>query len=163
MKVGIDPGLEGAIALLQDNEVLADLIDMPVMPMGKHKHQINAAALAKLLKNWKDIDCRLTACVEYVSAAPGQGVSAMFNFGVSYGVVQGVLGALQIPVTFVTPAVWKKRAGLPQREKGQKESVYKDIARTRAQQLYPVADLSRKKDVGRADALLIARFGEKGE
>ena len=94
-----------------------------------------------------------TAVLEAVSAMPGQGVSSTFHFGESVGVVLGVLGALQIPVRMVTPAKWKKAAGLLGRDK--------DAARTLAIQLHPeVADqLARKKDTGRADAVGIARFG----
>jgi crossover junction endodeoxyribonuclease RuvC len=77
----------------------------------------------------------------------------MFSFGVSYGVVQGVLASLFIPYILVRPAEWKKRAGLIGAEK--------DKARTIAQQLYPQAELARKRDVGRADAILIARHGAK--
>jgi crossover junction endodeoxyribonuclease RuvC len=124
------------------------------MAMGKHKHQINTAELAKIIMNWKiKSDTGLTAYLEYVSAQPGQGVSSMFNFGKSCGVVEGILGALQIPMILVTSQTWKKRAGL--------QGKPKDAARTLAQQLYPGADLSRKKDIGRADSILIARFGLK--
>ena len=91
--------------------------------------------------------------VEAVAAVPGQGVSSTFRFGESLGVVLGVLGALQLPIRMVTPSRWKKAAGLLCRDK--------DAARTLAIQLHPeVADqLARKKDIGRADAVCIARFG----
>jgi crossover junction endodeoxyribonuclease RuvC len=79
----------------------------------------------------------------------------MFSFGCSFGVILGVLAALSIPLVLVRPQAWKKRAGLP----GKREN--KDAARTLAQQLYPLAELGRKKDIGRADAILIARFGAK--
>ena len=84
---------------------------------------------------------------------PGQGVASMFNFGMGYGIIQGVVSALGIPYELVTPQSWKKRAGLIGKDK--------DNARTMAQQLYPDAPLGRKKDIGRADALLIARFGNR--
>ena len=84
---------------------------------------------------------------------PGQGVASTFRFGESVGVVLGVLGALQIPVRMVTPGRWKKAAGILGRDK--------DAARTLAIQHHPeIADrLTRKKDIGRADAVCIARFG----
>ena len=82
---------------------------------------------------------------------PGQGVSSMFGFGVSYGILQGVIASLGIPSVLVTPQRWKKAAGLMGKPK--------DYARTLAQRLYPAAELSRKKDIGRADAILIARYG----
>jgi crossover junction endodeoxyribonuclease RuvC len=154
-RMGIDPGLEGAIACIDENDSVAFLFDMPVMAMGKNKKQVNAAELGKQLIHWQRYigTDNLVAYMEYISARPGQGVSSMFNFGKSCGIVQGILGALQIPVVFVTPVTWKKRANLSGKPK--------DMARTLAQQLYPGADLARKKDIGRADALLIARHGLK--
>ncbi|MFH0809818.1 MAG: crossover junction endodeoxyribonuclease [Pseudomonadota bacterium] len=155
MKLGIDPGMSGAVALIAGQRVV-HLIDMPVMVLGKSRRQVNAAELAKTIKGWRSAiaadGSEVTAYLERVAARPGQGVAGMFNFGVSYGVVQGILGALEVPVVLVAPAVWKKRAGL--------SGAVKDMARTVAQRLYPVADLARKKDVGRADALLIAYFGD---
>ncbi len=150
-RIGIDPGISGAIALLGPGGELEDLLDMPIMLLTGTRHKVNAAALGKIFSAWLDLP-GLTALLEQVSAMPGQGVSSMFGFGMSYGIVQGVLGALQIPVTFVTPVAWKKRAGIPAKSE-------KDYARTIAQQLYPNASLERKKDIGRADAILIARFG----
>ena len=79
----------------------------------------------------------------------------MFNFGTSYGMVIGVAAALEMPLVLVRPAIWKKRAGVPGK------STDKDMARTIAQRLYPTAPLGRKKDVGRADAILIARYGRE--
>ncbi len=150
-KVGIDPGLTGAIALLARNgEKLLGVVDMPIFADGKHQ-QINAVALFQLMESWRrkyDIEVYL----EQVSAMPGQGVSSMFNFGTGYGIIMGVVSAMQLPLILVRPQAWKKRAGLLHSEK--------DQARTMAQRLYPTAELSRKKDIGRADAILIARFGE---
>jgi crossover junction endodeoxyribonuclease RuvC len=106
------------------------------MALSQSKNQVNAAALATILR----IDQKpCTAYLEAVSAMPGQGVSSMFSFGTSYGIVQGVLAALGIPVVLVRPVVWKSRAGL--------KGANKDLARTLAQRLYPGADLSRKKDI----------------
>jgi len=146
-RIGCDPGISGALALLDDNLALLDVLDMPTMALSKTKRQVNAAELAKILSKWKGA----TAYVEKVSAYPGQGVTAMFNFGMSYGTLLGVLAALQIPVVLVSPQSWKKKAGILGKEK--------DISRTKAQQLYPEADLARKKDCDRADSILIARFG----
>ena len=147
-RLGIDPGLSGAIALLRDDLSLVAVFDMPVMTLRKGKNQVNAAALANIIKR---PGYTMTAYLEAVSAMPGQGVSSMFSFGTSYGIVQGVLAALGIPVVLVTPQSWKKWAGLVGKEK--------DYARTLAQRLYPAAELSRKKDIGRADAILIGRYG----
>jgi crossover junction endodeoxyribonuclease RuvC len=147
-KIGIDPGLSGAVALLDENLNLVSVADIPVMPLRKGKNQVNAAELTTRLRHVPEAS---TAYLEAVSAMPGQGVSSMFSFGTSYGIVQGVLAALGIPVVLVTPQAWKKRAGLSGKDK--------DMARTLAIRLYPTAELSRKKDIGRADAILIGRFG----
>lgn len=149
MRIGIDPGLSGAIAFMQDNFDLVAVHDMPTMALSKGKNQVNAAALVKIINTQSSWS--LTAYLEQVSAMPGQGVCSMFSFGTSYGVVQGVLAALNIPVVLVRPQAWKTKAGL--------KGTDKDMSRTLAQRLYPSAELSRKKDIGRADAILIARFG----
>ena len=151
MRIGIDPGNTGAIALLSGSK-LVSLSDMPLMANGK-KQQINAAELASIVEDMKLIGGEVTAVVERVGAMPGQGVSSMFNFGMGYGVIQGVLAATGTPYILVTPQAWKKEAGLISKDK--------DMARTLAQQLFPDAPLARKKDIGRADAILIAHFGIK--
>ena len=150
--IGFDPGQTGAMAAY-DGERITGLIDMPTMTRLHGKgQQVDPYTLATAL-----IDLcagrEATAVLEAVSAMPGQGVTSTFHFGESVGVVLGVLGALQIPVRMVTPAKWKKAAGLLGRDK--------DAARTLAIQLHPeVADqLARKKDIGRADAVCSARFG----
>jgi crossover junction endodeoxyribonuclease RuvC len=145
MEIGIDIGLSGAIAFLKGTEFI-NVYDMPVMVNGKH-NQVNAAELAKILKC---VDISI-AYVERESAMPGQGVSGMFSFGMSYGIVQGVLAALGISMVLVSPVAWKKAAGLLHKDK--------DMARTVCQRIYPSAPLGRKKDIGRADAILIGRFG----
>ena len=150
--LGFDPGQTGAVAAF-DGERIEAVIDMTTMTRLHGKgNQVDPYTLATAL-----IDLcagrEATAVLEAVSAMPGQGVTSTFHFGESVGVVLGVLGALQIPVRMVTPAKWKKAAGLLGRDK--------DAARTLAIQLHPeVADqLARKKDTGRADAVGIARFG----
>lgn len=147
MIIGIDPGNTGALAFMKiSGEV--EVVDMPLMANGK-KQQVNASELTKIISSRLQPNTR--AIVEKVSAMPGQGVSSMFNFGMGYGVIQGVLAALGVPYTLCTPQRWKKAATLIGKDK--------DNARTLAQQLYPNAPLGRKKDIGRADAILIARFG----
>lgn len=158
--LGIDPGLSGALALLDPHGKLVDVQDMPTMirgsGKGRTKHQVNASALSKIIRFMScaaSVSERMpiSAVVEHVSAMPGQGVSSMFSMGDSFGVIRGVLAALEIPMETVHPRRWKKQARLLGAEK--------DAARTVASQLYPQADLSRKKDIGRADAILIARTG----
>ena len=147
--LGIDPGLSGAIALLRNGEY-AEVWDMPTMGRGSgNKQQINAAEVARLLRECPPC----TAYIELVGAMPGQGVSSMFNFGKAAGAVYGALAALGFPVVEVTPQRWKREFGLIGKEK--------DLARTVAQQLMPLAPLSRKKDCGRADALLLALYGHR--
>lgn len=143
---GIDPGLTGAIAFFYENGDFIEVFDMPTMALGK-KNQVNAIELTKILNK----HVPKNVFIEMVGAMPGQGVSSMFNFGMGYGVLQGVCAGLFLPITLITPNKWKKMAGLIGKEK--------DQARTLAQQTYPAADLSLKKHVGRADAMLIAAFG----
>jgi crossover junction endodeoxyribonuclease RuvC len=147
--IGIDPGLSGAIALLRNGEY-AEVWDMPTMGRGTgNKQQVNAAEVARILRECPPC----TAWIELVGAMPGQGVSSMFNFGKAAGAVMGALAALRFPMAEVTPQRWKREFGLIGKEK--------DIARTVAQQLMPAAPLSLKKHGGRADALLIALYGER--
>lgn len=153
MKIGVDPGLDGAIAWLNDGCMFIKVVDMPSMATGTGRRQVNGAELARIIRNGGNND-NVTVYLERVNAMPGQGVSSMFSFGMSFGIVLGVIAALEYPVELVTPQVWKKRAGLSGKDK--------DYARTLAQQLYPGAELGRKKDIGRADAILIARFGNDG-
>ena len=152
LRLGIDPGQTGAIAVY-DGERITGLIDMPTMTrLHGQGQQIDPYTLTTAI-----LDLRAgrdaVAIIEAVSARPGQGVSSMFRFGESVGVVLGVLGALQVPIRWATPSKWKKAAGIDGRDK--------DAARSLAIQLHPeIADqLTRKKDCGRADAALIARFG----
>lgn len=155
MRLGIDPGMSGALALVEDEKVWF-LADMPVTEKthGKGK-MVNPYLLADIVDEAIEIakqrDTKLVAVIEQVSAMPGQGVSSMFNFGRSLGIVEGVLGWRMTPVSFVTPQRWKKQAGLIGKDK--------DASRTAAIRMFPeVADqLSRKKDNGRADAIFIAK------
>ncbi len=152
--IGIDPGLNGAIAVLENNKVL-NIFDVPVMPEGKkNKRQINSAQLVKMLEEIiKDLDKNeVTVVVENVSAMPGQGVTSMFNFGQTFGAIKGICAALSLPIFFVRPAKWKKHFDLINSSK--------DSSRTKAIELYPtISDkLSKKKDVNKSDAILIARF-----
>ena len=150
--IGIDPGLNGAIAVLQDNKV-KEIFDVPVMPEGKkNKRQLNSAQLVKLLKDIISDSEEVLVVVENVSAMPGQGVTSMFNFGQTFGAIKGICAALGLPIFFVRPAKWKKHFDLINSSK--------DASRTKAIEMYPsLSDqLSKKKDVNKSDAILIARF-----
>jgi len=150
--IGIDPGLSGGIAVLKNNSI-KKLYDMPVMPEGKkNKRQLNSAQLAKLIKDNIDKNEEVVIVVEQVNAMPGQGVTSMFNFGQTFGAIKGISAALELPIFFVRPAKWKKHFELINSSK--------DASRTKAIEMYPsVSDeLSKKKDVNKSDAILIARF-----
>ena len=153
-KIGIDPGISGAIAIVSDDGV--ELFDMPIVPKSSGKgNEVDCVNLSMILHTQKYNSNLSTVYVEKVHAMPGQGVTSMFGFGRSLGVVEGVLAALEMPYVFVNPQKWKRLAGLQGKKKHYSVTV--------ASKLYPrVADqLTRKKDVGRADALLIAHYGSK--
>jgi len=150
--IGIDPGLSGGIAVLENNKVL-DIFDMPVMSEGKkNKRQLNSAQLVKLIKDNISKNEEVSVVVEQVNAMPGQGVTSMFNFGQTFGAIKGVCAALGLPIFFVRPAKWKKHFELINSSK--------DSSRTKAIEMYPSLsdNLARKKDVNKSDAILIARF-----
>ena len=150
--IGIDPGLSGAIAVLEDNKVL-NIFDIPVMSEGKkNKRQLNSALLVSLLKENINKDEEVAVVVEQVNAMPGQGVTSMFNFGQTFGALKGICAALELPIFFVRPSKWKKHFELINSSK--------DASRTKAIEMYPKLSnqLSKKKDVNKSDAILIARF-----
>ena len=152
--IGIDPGLSGSICFLIDGKIL-DVIEMPTMAEGKkNKRQVNGSQvfneITKRTKEYQKNQVRVV--IEQVSAMPGQGVTSMFNFGQSFGVLKGVCTAMQLPMYFVRPAKWKKYFNLINSEK--------DASRTRAIEIFPSfsSSLSKKKDSNKADAILIANF-----
>jgi crossover junction endodeoxyribonuclease RuvC len=151
--IGIDPGLSGAIAVINGNDDLI-IFDMPTMTVernGKAKRQVSASVLAQILKTAKSDDCHVF--VEKVSAMAGQGVTSVFSFGRSFGMIEGILAALHMPVTYVAPATWVKAVH---------RGAGKDASRSRAMELFPdnQADFKRVKDDGRSDASLIAYWGK---
>lgn len=157
--VGIDPGLSGALALF-NCAGLAAILDMPVMAKGKGsgkvKNEVNAAGLNALLKEWTNGHADdVLVVVERVSSMPGQGVASMMSLGDTVGCIRGVVAARGYPVHWVTPQTWKKYFGLV----AGKDVDGKELARAKAIQAYPDADLARKKDHNRAEAILIARYG----
>ena len=150
--IGIDPGLSGAIAVLENNKVL-NIFDIPVMSEGKkNKRQLNSALLVNLLKENINKEEEVAVVVEQVNAMPGQGVTSMFNFGQTFGALKGICAALELPIFFVRPSKWKKHFELINSSK--------DASRTKAIEMYPKLSnqLSKKKDVNKSDAILIARF-----
>ena len=152
--IGIDPGISGSICFLNDGEIL-EVIEMPIMTDGKkNKKQVNGSQvyneLIKRIKGFEKNQIRVV--IEHVSAMPGQGVTSMFNFGQSFGILKGICTAMQLPMFFVRPAKWKKYFNLLNSQK--------DASRTRVIEIFPYfsSQLSRKKDTNKADAILIASF-----
>ena len=151
--IGVDPGMSGAIALLDVRGGLVDVWDMPTVEIkvGKAmKKRVAPEVIAAELRAYAEYS---TAYIEKVAAMPGQGVSSMFAFGEAYGLVRGVLAGMGIPCTTVTPAVWTK---------AMRVAAGKDGSRQRAMELWPdkAALFKRVKDDGRADAALIAEWGK---
>ena len=150
--IGIDPGLSGGIAILDDLKIF-DIYDMPIMSEGKkNKNQLNSAQLVNIIKKNIISNGDTFLIVEQVSAMPGQGVTSMFNFGQTFGSIKGICAALNLPIFFVRPAKWKKHFDLINSSK--------DASRTKVIEMYPSISprLSKKKDVNKADAILIASF-----
>ena len=152
--IGIDPGISGSICFFENGKIL-DVIEMPTMNEGKkNKRQVNGAQIyneiSKRIIKVENQDIRVV--VEQVSAMPGQGVTSMFNFGQSFGIIKGICSAMQLPIYFVRPTKWKKYFNLINSEK--------DASRTRAIEIFPYfsSQLSKKKDSNKADAILIASF-----
>ena len=152
--IGIDPGISGSICFFQDGKII-DVVEMPTMIEGKkNKKQVNGSQIFNEISyRIKKIDKKdIKVVIEQVSAMPGQGVTSMFNFGQSFGILKGICSAMQLPMYFVRPAKWKKYFNLINSEK--------DASRTRAIEVFPYfsSQLSRKKDSNKADAILIASF-----
>lgn len=157
LTIGIDPGLSGAVAILSDGRFV-DVFDMPTAGRGKAARQVvNSSALAAMLREHVSAHtgASVIAAVEAVGAMPKQGLSSTFRFGESCGAVQGVLAALRIPIIRPAPQAWKRSYGLIGADK--------DASRGIAIERYPEAPLSRKRDHGRAEALLIAAWAYRSE
>ncbi len=154
--IAIDPGINGAICFFKNGEV-KDVFEMPTMAEGKkNKRQVNGHQMYNELSHRiKEYNIQnINVVVEQVSAMPGQGVTSMFNFGQSFGVIKGICAAMQLPIFFVRPAKWKKHFELI--------NTQKDASRTKAIEMFPKISsiLSKKKDSNKADAILIASFYE---
>ena len=161
---GIDPGVSGAISVLKKEGQIIEVYEMPTMIDGKkNKRQINGAEVTNIFKNQlmnhndkiessNDHEKIAKVVVEHVTAMPGQGVTSMFNFGQSFGVIKGICAALKLPIYYVRPVKWKKHFNLIKTNK--------DASRTKVIEVYPniSGKLSRKKDSNKADAILIARY-----
>jgi hypothetical protein len=145
--LGIDPGASGALAwLTNDGSTLRHIEDMPVID-----GTTSASLLAHIIRSMSPTE-RLTAVVEHVGSMPGQGVASTFKFGASWGIVLGVLAALDVPYELVRPNVWKRAMALG-KDKG--------ASRALACRMWPESAhlFARVKDDGRAEAALLARWG----
>ena len=154
--IGMEPGISGSICFFEDGKII-DVIEMPTMIDGKkNKKQVNGAQIYNEISKRISIRDRdkenIRVVIEQVSAMPGQGVTSMFNFGQSFGILKGICSAMQLPLFFVRPAKWKKHFNLINSQK--------DASRTRAIEIFPYfsSQLSKKKDSNKADAILIASF-----
>ena len=152
--IGIDPGISGAICFFKNGKVLV-VIDMPNMAEGKkNKKQVNGSQIFNEINDriLNIPNNEIAVVIEHVSAMPGQGVTSMFNFGQSFGVIKGICAAMRLPLHFVRPVKWKKYFNLLNSEK--------QASRTRVIELFPEISnkLSKKKDINKADAVLIASY-----
>ena len=146
--IAIDPGLNGAGAVSDERGDFVACFDLPTIGEGT-QHRVDAANLADLIREHGPY---AFAIVEQVGARPGQGVSSMFRFGQAYGTILGVIGALAIPVRYVSPAKWKRALGL---------NSDGETSRARAIETWPAqAELfARKRDHSRAEAALLGMYG----
>jgi crossover junction endodeoxyribonuclease RuvC len=150
--LGIDPGISGALAVLDENEDIVQIFDMPTLEVitGKSKKQrVNPQSIVSELKLFKDQ--RIEGLIEQVNAMPNQGVTSMFSFGRSLGILEGVLAGLDIPYNLVTPTVWKKRMSINSSKDGARELAMRTWSSK--SELF-----KRKKDDGRAEAALLALY-----
>ena len=150
--IGVDPGITGAISILENKKVI-EVYETPTMIDGKkNKRQVNGSQVTNIIKERLNDDKEIIIVVEHVNAMPGQGVTSMFNFGQSFGILKGICSAMRLPMYFVRPAKWKKYFNLI--------NSGKDASRTKAIEVFPYfsSKLLRKKDCNKADAILIASF-----
>jgi len=156
MKIfGIDPGVSGAICVLKEGKIL-EVYEMPTMIDGKkNKRQVNGAEVTNIFLKELNKENAAKVVVEHVTAMPGQGVTSMFNFGQSFGVLKGICAALKLPIYFVRPVKWKKHFNLIKTNK--------EASRTKVIEIFPYisSKISRKKDSNKADSILIAKYFEE--
>ena len=149
--LGIDPGLTGALGVIDSDGRYVAVYDTPIvrMTLGKKiKHDYDLPGMAALLRQHANSTC----IIERAQAMPGQGVVSMFMIGGGYYAWLAMMATLHISYLVIPAVTWKRAIGL---------SKDKEQSRLRAQQLFPAADLRLKKFHGRAEALLLARYGWK--
>lgn len=152
---GIDPGVSGAICVLKEGKIL-EVYEMPTMIDGKkNKRQVNGAEVTNIFLKELNNKYKAKVVVEHVTAMPGQGVTSMFNFGQSFGVLKGICAALKLPIYFVRPVKWKKHFNLIKTNK--------DASRTKVIEIFPYisSKISRKKNSNKANSILIGKYFEE--
>lgn len=151
--IGIDPGVSGAVAciVLPNTYIVWDTPTLTVTVGKKHRNVMNLIECAAILEGFKAFGPAMAA-IEWAQPMPKQGVTSVFNYGEGFGSWLGILSALAIPFIRVRPQQWKKEilAG--------REIVGKDTSRLAAMEMFPNVDFGKRKDAGRAEALLIAEF-----
>lgn len=160
--LGVDPGLAGALALVDEIDVL-DVFDMPCVSvnrtsdLSKDRDEVSAPILIDIILDLKDRLGVDLAVLEWVNASPQMGATSAFRFGETMGTTRTALAAARVPVHLVKPSEWKGQMKLPGKAKDPKAG---EIARARALSLYPNAShwLARKKDADRAEAILLAHW-----
>lgn len=154
--IGIDPGLSGAIAAVDGRGMVLLVDDLPTITSSGKKKEIHLPEAAKMVIGLMEGASQVFGAVEKVGARPGQGVVSMFRFGVAAGQMHGILTGLKIPIILVRPQIWQKEFlrftdGPDNKAKSVLAASYR----------WPDVDLPRKKDHGKAEALLIAEFCRK--
>lgn len=148
--IGVDPGLSGAIGILNDGRFVA-VEDMPIVAKGSGsvKNEVNPSGMIALLRQYAPADEYVMAVLERVNAMPGQGVSSTFSLGDSFGCARSAIAACRFEMTYVAPSQWKKHFKLTND---------KEMSRALAIRMFPEAPLNLKKHSDRAEALLMARW-----
>ncbi|MFM2078882.1 MAG: hypothetical protein RJA49_2772 [Actinomycetota bacterium] len=158
---GIDPGVDGALAVVDARGRIVDITSMPTLNDGpRGRRRVHAAGIAAVLRRWPTSDLRIA--VEVVGVRPGEGAGGAFAFGRGVGAIEGVIAALAIPSQGVLPVVWKRAHTIPAKSG-------KDVSRSRAAALWPTDDchFAAKAEggygpiaavEGRAEAALIAEW-----
>lgn len=148
--IGIDPGLSGAIGILNEGRYV-DVVDMPIVSKGSGsvKSEVDPAGLIKILRNYAPVDEYVMVVLERVNAMPGQGVSSVFSLGDSFGCARSAIAACRFEMTYIAPTQWKKHFKL---------TSDKEMSRALAIRMFPDAPLNLKKHSDRAEALLMARW-----
>lgn len=163
--IGIDPGLDGAVAIINSTVPVEDptriqLYHTPTTKIKKGKGERSIYldnSMANILEHLYCINNSCHVFLEKVNAMPKQGVVSMFSFGMGYGMWKGIIAAYHLPCTLVTPQAWKKEM-MPGMDRSDKKS-----SLVRAQQLFPkISDqLIKTSDIGKAEALLICEYGRR--